>query len=185
MSTVTATKWHRPADCSTCELRPPETHGLRLLTGASQARRVCSLMPSEETPPGVEVRHTLEVVGEVRRSQAVEAAADECVLKAPGASCTPAHFSDNRRFSQSRPGWFPERSKHLWPGCSPHHFHRKWNLKTGAVWHWTLPSCRLVPAIWTVSYQRSIADGLKTSISLIQSLRRCNLVSTNDALSWK
>ena len=27
--------------------------------------------------PGVEVRHTLEVVGEVRRSQAVEAAVDK------------------------------------------------------------------------------------------------------------
>ena len=28
---------------------PLETRGLRLLTGVSQARRVCSLMPSEET----------------------------------------------------------------------------------------------------------------------------------------
>ena len=37
----------------------------------------------------------------------------ECVLQAPGASCTPAHFSHSRRFTQSRPGWFPERSKHL------------------------------------------------------------------------
>ena len=33
-------------------------------------------MPSEDTP-GVEVRHTLEVVGEVRRSQAVKAAVDK------------------------------------------------------------------------------------------------------------
>jgi len=35
------------------------------------------------------------------------------VLQAPEASCTPAHFSHSRRFTQSRPGWFPERSKHL------------------------------------------------------------------------
>jgi len=35
------------------------------------------------------------------------------VLQAPGASCTPTHFSHSRRFTQSRPGWFPERSKHL------------------------------------------------------------------------
>jgi len=48
------------------------------------------------------------------------------VLQAPGASCTPAHFSHSRRFAQSRPGWFSERSKHLWPGCCPHHIHRKW-----------------------------------------------------------
>jgi len=41
-------------------------------------------------------------------------------------SCTPAHFSHSRRFTQSRPGWFLERSKHLWLGCCPHHFHRKW-----------------------------------------------------------
>jgi len=40
--------------------------------------------------------------------------------------CTPAHFSHSRRFTQSRPGWFPEWSKHLWAGCCPHHFHRKW-----------------------------------------------------------
>ena len=49
MSTAMATRWHRSADCSTREPRPPETHSLRLLTGASQARRVCSLMPSEDT----------------------------------------------------------------------------------------------------------------------------------------
>ena len=48
MSTAMATKWHRPADCSTREPRPPETRGLRLLTGASQARRVYSLMLSED-----------------------------------------------------------------------------------------------------------------------------------------
>jgi len=24
------------------------------------------------------------------------------------------------------PGWFPERSKHLWPGYCSHHFHQKW-----------------------------------------------------------
>ena len=48
MSTAMATKWHGPADCSTCEPQPPETHGLWLLTGMSQARRVCSLMPSED-----------------------------------------------------------------------------------------------------------------------------------------
>ena len=40
--------------------------------------------------------------------------------------CTPAHFSHSRRFTQSRPCWFPEWSKHLWAGCCPHHFHRKW-----------------------------------------------------------
>ena len=49
MSAVIATKWHRSADCSTHEPLPPETPGHRLLTGASQARRVCSLMPSEDT----------------------------------------------------------------------------------------------------------------------------------------
>ena len=49
MSTAMATKWHRPADCSTREPRPPETRGLRLLTGASQARLVCSLIPSVDT----------------------------------------------------------------------------------------------------------------------------------------
>jgi len=48
------------------------------------------------------------------------------VLQAPGASCTPEHFSHSQRFTQSKPGWFLERSKHLWPGCSPHHFHLKW-----------------------------------------------------------
>jgi len=48
------------------------------------------------------------------------------VLQAPGASCTPAYFSHSRRFTQSRPGWFSERSKHLWSGCCPHHFHQKW-----------------------------------------------------------
>ena len=37
----------------------------------------------------------------------------ECVLQAPGASCTAAHFSHSRRFTQSRSGWFPERLKHL------------------------------------------------------------------------
>ena len=47
-SSAVSWMWHRPADCSTHEPRPPETHGLRLLTGASQARRVCSLMPSED-----------------------------------------------------------------------------------------------------------------------------------------
>ena len=55
----------------------------------------------------------------------------ECVLQAPGASCTPAHFSYSRRFTQSRPGWFPERSKHLWPGCCPNHFHLAWNAYSG------------------------------------------------------
>jgi len=35
------------------------------------------------------------------------------VLQAPGASCTAAHFSHSRRFTQSRSGWFPERLKHL------------------------------------------------------------------------
>ena len=48
------------------------------------------------------------------------------LLQAPGASCTPAHFSHSRRFTQCRPGWFPEKSKHLWPGCCRHYFHRKW-----------------------------------------------------------
>ena len=62
--------------CSTREPRPPKTRGLRLLTGASQARRVCSLMPSEDTvgrrgPPhtGGRWRGTTE--------QAVKAAVNE------------------------------------------------------------------------------------------------------------
>jgi len=37
----------------------------------------CARWCRAKTPLGVEVRHTLEVVGEVRRSQAVEAAVDE------------------------------------------------------------------------------------------------------------
>jgi len=58
VSMSTATKWHRPADCSTREPRPLETRSLRLLTGASQARRVCSLMPSEDTSGRRGLPHT-------------------------------------------------------------------------------------------------------------------------------
>jgi len=49
MSAAMATKWHRPADCSTHEPNPTETRSHWLLTCASQARRVCSLIPSEDT----------------------------------------------------------------------------------------------------------------------------------------
>jgi len=48
MSAVMMTKWHRLADCSTHEPQLPETRGHQQLTGTSQARRVCSLMPSED-----------------------------------------------------------------------------------------------------------------------------------------
>ena len=39
------------------------------------------------------------------------------------------------RFTQSRPGWLPERSKHVWPGCCPHHFHRKLISAEPKDWH--------------------------------------------------
>ena len=76
MSTAMATKWHRPADCFT---REPETRGLPSPTVVQARHRhdECARWCRAKTPPGVEVRRTLEVVGKVRRSQAVEAAVNE------------------------------------------------------------------------------------------------------------
>ena len=109
MSTAIATKWHRPADCSTREPRPPVKRGHRLLTGASQARPMCSLMPREDTagrrgPPhtGGRWRGMTEPGrwGSNRRELPV------CSRSADSSSASAAHeeaASHGRTFVMSRP----------------------------------------------------------------------------------
>ena len=109
MTAVMATKWHRPADCSVHGPQPLETRGHRQLTGTSQARRVCSLKPSEDAvgrqgPPhaGGRWRGTTELGrwGSGRRELPV------CSRSADSSSASAAHeevVSHGRTSVMSRP----------------------------------------------------------------------------------
>ena len=111
------------------------------------------------------------------------------VLQALGASCTPAHFSHSWRFTQSRPGWFPERSKHLWSGCCPHHFHRKWIPAEPKDWR---RLCGLNSSIWhclahclLYKLSKSMPYWCTRLVGLLLRDRRFRVHMGNDISSWR
>jgi len=85
-------------------------HRKRAVSDCWQARHrhdECARWCRAKTHPGFEVRHTLEVVGEVRRSQAVEAAVDEnCQFVVdPLTHPQPVQLTKKRRHMVVPPWW--------------------------------------------------------------------------------